>query len=897
MGKKKDDDITEVLTSDKKEDTGSTRNQSGSSLPHKITLDNLNKKDSDDDSEKVDWSSDSSDSDNSELTSESEHSEYTSETEKTELTSETEREESSSEKEKTESAYESDQTESSSEADKTVPSSEPEQKYSDQKTDILAVPDVSKLAEERERHRKRVKKLRVVLSIAAVLVVIFGSIYICFNLLSSPGFSADSGMKLVHADGSFTLSWDTSMTGKNEDFIVEIYDGVRLEPYAKELEKNKDYLLFSDEVKNAESNSGRAELSLPGGSIKGKKIIVYVNTEKKMKLFGKDIVKRGKTPMIAKVSIDEATDYNIMPDVNTVDSRIVFRTGKGSAENYSLYVKSDGASLNTSTDAVSKEAYNYLNNAHVNGDTVEAEVAFGTDVLKLPEVGETYTFNIKGETVSGALVYIDMNYNPISLDRNNFLTSSIAVNSSNDGNNRITFTWNETKGEGYKISVWSDKEQQWYELKTFGINDERTYTTEKLKPCIDAKYRIEALSEPGAADSDSVQEIEIRTNPSVQYATVWPTEELPVYKDSIGDEQVGTVSLLHAMTVLDESDGRFHVKTGMGDNAEEGYIEAIKCLVNLPDYMGDLCKYDITNSYASLLTVHDYPIPEITGSTISGYGNVLLSDGTFLVPVLYPTAQSLARAGERAREQGYKLKIYDAYRPGVASAAIYDATNAAMDYIVPDSTFNKVSINDYMDGARAAVVSLSDLKNSKAKEEKKESKKSSKKKKKEEKTTEEKTTEAVDLNTYSKVMLGKGEYKLDDFLEQGSSIHSYGIALDVSLIKIESRDELSMQSHIYDISTNSTQGSNNENANLLRDIMTSEGFSAATTEWWHFQENSVRDELGAVSVSDGVSVEGWKKDDRGWRYRLADGTYYTDSTQTIGEKTFTFDKDGYTDIK
>ena len=86
MGKKKDDDITEVLTSDKKEDTGSTRNQSGSSLPHKITLDNLNKKDSDDDSEKVDWSSDSSDSDNSELTSESEHSEYTSETEKTELT-------------------------------------------------------------------------------------------------------------------------------------------------------------------------------------------------------------------------------------------------------------------------------------------------------------------------------------------------------------------------------------------------------------------------------------------------------------------------------------------------------------------------------------------------------------------------------------------------------------------------------------------------------------------------------------------------------------------------------------------------------------------------------------------------------------------------------------------
>ena len=84
---------------------------------------------------------------------------------------------------------------------------------------------------------------------------------------------------------------------------------------------------------------------------------------------------------------------------------------------------------------------------------------------------------------------------------------------------------------------------------------------------------------------------------------------------------------------------------------------------------------------------------------------------------------------------------------------------------------------------------------------------------------------------------------------------------------------------------------------MLRDIMTSEGFSAATTEWWHFQDNNPRDELGAVSVQEGVSVEGWKKDDRGWRYRQANGNYYVDTTETIGVKTFTFDKDGYTDIK
>ena len=873
-----DDDRTDVLASGKKDD-GKDKKHLKDILPKKITTEVLKRSDTTDVLIRPGKTDILKRHDTTDVPNKSETTDVLSKSETTDVLNKSET---------TDVLSKSETTDVLSKSETTDVLNKSETADTEETSDI---PSEAVITEAYEIIRKQKKRKKIILAVTAAFVVVALFCVIFNAVLSTPGFAKASSMKLTHEDDVFTLSWDTSKTGKAKEFIVEIYDGMRLEPVAKDILKNKDALLYSDDVRKGDNNSSSiAQINLPGGSIKGKKIIVYVNTEKKIKLFGKEIVRRGKSPMIAKVAIDKATDYGITTDVDLEDSSITFRTAKGSAEKYTLYMRADGAGLGSDTDAAPKNEFKLLSDARINGDSVEASISFGTNDFKLPEIGETYTFKVKGETISGPLTYIDMNYKPLTLDRNNFLTGSLAVNTSDDGNNRYTFTWNETKGEGYKIYLWNDIDQNWTEVATLGVNDERSYTTEKLKPCIDVKYMIEALEGPDSG-GEGTQEVLIRTHPSVQYATVWPTVELPVYKDSIGDEQVGTVSLLHAMTVLDESDGRFHVRTGMGDNAEEGYIDATKCMVNLPDYMGDLCKYDITNSYSSIVAAHDYAIPDVSGTTIAGYGNVLLSDGTFLVPVLYPVAQNLARAGEKARDQGYKIKIYDAYRPGVASASLYELTSAALDYVVPDSSFKTVSLNDYMDGTRANVVSLSDLKNPKAEEEKKKSKK--KKKDKEEKTT----TEEKDYNTYSKVILGKDEYSLDDFLAQGGSVHSMGVALDVSLVRIENREELTMQSKVHDISPSSIQGKNNENANLLRDIMTNEGFTAAITEWWHFQDNTTRDELGAVAVSDGVSVEGWKKDDRGWRYRLADGNYYKDTTETIGVKTFTFDKDGYTDIK
>lgn len=66
-----------------------------------------------------------------------------------------------------------------------------------------------------------------------------------------------------------------------------------------------------------------------------------------------------------------------------------------------------------------------------------------------------------------------------------------------------------------------------------------------------------------------------------------------------------------------------------------------------------------------------------------------------------------------------------------------------------------------------------------------------------------------------------------------------------------------------------------------------------TSEWWHFQDNEVRDSLHPVSIQNGVSVEGWKKDDNGWRYQKADGEFCTDCTEKIGESMYSFDERGY----
>ena len=136
------------------------------------------------------------------------------------------------------------------------------------------------------------------------------------------------------------------------------------------------------------------------------------------------------------------------------------------------------------------------------------------------------------------------------------------------------------------------------------------------------------------------------------------------------------------------------------------------------------------------------------------------------------------------------------------------------------------------------------------------------------------------------------KYPLHVFLAQNGSRHNLGVAMDLTLERADTGEEIEMQTRMHDLSQYSVLQKNNDMANLLGSYMLGSGFTGLYSEWWHFQDNDAKDDLNPVSVKNGVSVEGWKVDSRGVRYRLADGTYQEGLYQTDG-KEYMFDEDGY----
>lgn len=118
-----------------------------------------------------------------------------------------------------------------------------------------------------------------------------------------------------------------------------------------------------------------------------------------------------------------------------------------------------------------------------------------------------------------------------------------------------------------------------------------------------------------------------------------------------------------------------------------------------------------------------------------------------------------------------------------------------------------------------------------------------------------------------------GRYRLGSFLAQYGSTHNLGIAMDLTLERLDTREELQMQTAMHDLSHYAVLTRNNDSADLLADYMLEAGFDPLTSEWWHFQDDATRDALGlSVYQEKGVSPEGWRWDAEGWYYRQADGT-------------------------
>lgn len=471
------------------------------------------------------------------------------------------------------------------------------------------------------------------------------------------------------------------------------------------------------------------------------------------------------------------------------------------------------------------------------------EIPFGENgMFPVPEREDKHIFTFDVVCTFEDYVYTGVITEELIVTREGMLGTELNAQWTAEGNNVYSVTWDETKGAYYAVEQFDEAAQQWIELGQVQPGEERTFTTGPLPRYSEIRLRVVAVGGqtlPDSAYAAISEEYTASTGASVIYSTIWPIQDLKVYSDTAKTKSLGTAPGGQAYCVLDIADGMFQIR--FGDAL--GYIDSNYCLINLPEMIGDICSYNITNSFSSIYKVHDFDLPNVTGKVIGGYENVKQSDGSYLAPLLYPVALKLEKAAFKAQEEGYRLKIYDSYRPQEATQFLYDQASGIADDPIPDQQ------------------------------------------------PQEDPTQP--LVTYQQFMTDNYRYPLNYFLAKGASKHNQGIAVDLTIEKLSSREEMQMQTAMHDLTWYSELDRNNANAKKLRSIMLSADFAGLVSEWWHFQDNDARYNLKPAHLWKGVTAECWMADDNGWRYRGATGKYVADTTRTIGGVEYTFDANGY----
>ena len=389
--------------------------------------------------------------------------------------------------------------------------------------------------------------------------------------------------------------------------------------------------------------------------------------------------------------------------------------------------------------------------------------------------------------------------------------------------------WNGTRCHHFEVRQWTG--EGWRTAARLTPEAHMRYDTGRLGSGSWNRFQVAAVD--GGGTELQTEEVSFWASVSPLYSTIWPIEDMNFWEDP-GKNRLGSIPGGTTLCVLAEEGNWFRVRYG----EEYGWIDSRYCMIDLPEYVGDYCAYNITNSYDSLFAVHGSPIGRVTHQVLPGYEHVRMADGTFLVPYLYPCAKKLLTAAQAVQADGLRLKIYEAFRPKEATRFSYDTTEA--------------QLNDPALTEGGGQVGM----------------------------------------TLSRLMTDNGRFHLGSFLARTISSHNRGIALDLTL---ESQgEELEMQSVIHDLSWYSETYRNTLNAKLLEGYMTAVGMKGLSSEWWHFQDDDTRSAVGLNSALDkGVSPEGWTQDDGGWRYRRSDGSFVRSSSATVDGRTYTFDKEGY----
>ena len=476
-------------------------------------------------------------------------------------------------------------------------------------------------------------------------------------------------------------------------------------------------------------------------------------------------------------------------------------------------------------------------------------LTFGEDGdLPALQRGQRHTLLLDACLMTEDIAFYGIQSGSFSVTQQNLLGRDLAPVLTDEGNNVCTITWKETKGDWYAVQQLGP-DGRWFNVAEIPGDGELRYSSGHLENLSCYRFRVMAVGGdtlPGVNYAALSEEMEFETGIIPVFCTVWPVKDMDAYDAPEGNTVAGRVTQAKAYCVTDVAGDMLGIQL----QGKTCYIDGNYCMINLPEYLGELCAYDITNSYSSIYMVHEYALPEITDTVIDGYGSVAQVDGSYLVPLLYPTAQKLLAAAQDAISRGYRLKIYDAFRPNRATQQIYDLAEALLDQPIPNAPFKGAVPPDMPVTAPGEII------------------------------------------TYRRLMTAGG-WDLSNFLAKGRSMHNLGIAVDITLEKADTGTELKMQTSIHDLSSYSVLTRNNEYAEELAEIMKNAGMAELISEWWHFQDNEIKKTLELPSIWQGVSAECWMWDDQGCRFRNRDGSFIRNTTMTIGGESWRFDSEGY----
>lgn len=480
-------------------------------------------------------------------------------------------------------------------------------------------------------------------------------------------------------------------------------------------------------------------------------------------------------------------------------------------------------------------------------DSPEAELCFnGSDGFSLPPEDGTAQIGIAGIKKQGHVKVTGSMYRIARLDRKDFTGFDLHLECEANSDNTVTVSWQKTEAGSYEL-LFAKKGE---ELKTIASVDGEclSYRTPRLEPLQKYEFRLRAVSSDGRPVCEETAEADTEITPL--YSVIWLNRKLPVFSNPDKSGQIGEAGPDGTFCVLDEDTGYGTFKIRLSDGVY-GWVDSRYCMINLPDYIGDLVSYDITNSYSSMFTFHEYEIAGLTGKTVPGYESVRQKNGEYLVPLLYPTAKKLASAAADASEQGLRLRIYDTYRPKESTLSIYETAVAVLDDPLPSSTWtgNTVSKPPASGGGRNFNILRDFVENS-----------------------------------------GWG---MSAFLGYGGSNHNRGAAIDMGLEDLQTREIKKAQTIMHDLSVYSTTANNNYNAIKLKDIMTAAGFGNLSSEWWHFEDVEAMNSFNPSFRDKGVSARGWYFDGTGWQYRDELGSCLKGVSMTENGKEYRFNSDGY----